>query len=97
MKPRAILTIVAVFALVLVAVTIVIQIAVAVFGPGLAISPPPTAFIAGSLGQFESPGVYAQFKGEKGLFLVQLPNDQLITLSAISTHLGCTVNWLPSQ
>ncbi len=58
---------------------------------------PPTTFRAGKVGEFAEPGVYEQFKGSQGVWLIHLSNGQLVAISTICTHLGCIPNWLSAD
>lgn len=58
---------------------------------------PPTTFRAGRVADFPAPGVYEQFKGSQGVWMVRLPSDQLVALSTTCTHLGCIPNWLQAD
>ena len=58
---------------------------------------PPTTFRAGRLGDFAEQGVYEQYKGSQGVWLVHMPGGQLVAISTICTHLGCIPNWLAAD
>ena len=48
------------------------------------------------MADFPSPGVYEQHKG-KNVWIVYLPEGQLVAISTICTHLGCIPNWLQND
>ncbi len=60
---------------------------------------PPTTFRAGKLADYADPGVYEQFKATNGVWIVHLPSpdNRIIALSDICTHLGCIPNWLAAD
>ncbi|MCC6581645.1 MAG: Rieske 2Fe-2S domain-containing protein [Phycisphaeraceae bacterium] len=57
---------------------------------------PPSVMRVGKLSDFPEPGVYEQYK-PVGIWIVYLPNGELVALSTICTHLGCIPNWLPGD
>ena len=58
---------------------------------------PPSVFVAGKIGEFAEPGVYEQFKGTQGVWIVHQADGQLVAISTTCTHLGCIPNWLQSD
>ncbi|MCE9589111.1 MAG: ubiquinol-cytochrome c reductase iron-sulfur subunit [Planctomycetes bacterium] len=58
---------------------------------------PPSTFRAGKVTDFPDVGVYEQFKGTNGVWIVRLPGSQLVAISDICTHLGCIPNWLQAD
>lgn len=54
---------------------------------------PPSVFRAGRLSDYAEPGVYEQFKGSQGVWIVHQTDGQLVAISTICTHLGCIPNW----
>ena len=58
---------------------------------------PPTTFRAGRIGDYASEGVYEQYKGTQGVWMVKLSGGHLIAISTICTHLGCIPNWLQAD
>jgi len=58
---------------------------------------PPSSFRAGKISDYANVGVYEQFKGTNGVWLVRLPGGQLVAVSTICTHLGCIPNWMPAD
>ncbi len=58
---------------------------------------PPSLFRAGKLSDYPNPGVYEQFKGSQGVWIVRLRDNSLVAVSTICTHLGCIPNWLPAD
>jgi len=58
---------------------------------------PPSVFIAGKINDFAEPGVYEQFKGTQGVWIVHQAKGTLIAISTTCTHLGCIPSWLPGD
>lgn len=58
---------------------------------------PPSVFTAGKISDFAEPGVYEQFKGTQGVWLVRHANGELVAISTTCTHLGCIPNWMPGD
>ncbi len=58
---------------------------------------PPSVFRAGKLGEYAEPGVYEQFKGSQGVWIVHQANGEIVAISTTCTHLGCIPNWLQSD
>lgn len=58
---------------------------------------PPSTFRAGRLSDYPSVGVYEQFKGTQGVWMVKQANGQIVAISTTCTHLGCIPNWLQSD
>jgi cytochrome b6-f complex iron-sulfur subunit len=58
---------------------------------------PPTTFRAGKLSDYPDPGVYEQFKGSQGVWIIKLNTGQIVALSTTCTHLGCIPNWLSAD
>lgn len=58
---------------------------------------PPSTFRAGRIVDYTEVGVYEQFKGSQGVWIVRLPTSQIVAISDICTHLGCIPNWLPGD
>ncbi len=56
-----------------------------------------TTFTAGRISNYPETGVSRDFKANYSVFLVRLPDDKLVALSAVDSHLGCIVNWLPDR
>ena len=56
-----------------------------------------TTFTAGRVSDYPETGVSRDFKPNYSVFLVRLPDDKLVALSAVDSHLGCIVNWLPDR
>ncbi len=56
-----------------------------------------TTFTAGRISNYPETGVSRYFKLNYSVFLVRLPDDKLVALSAVDCHLGCIVNWLPDR
>ena len=52
---------------------------------------PPSVFRAGKISDYAEPGVYTQFKGTQGVWIVHQPGGQIVAISTICTHLGCIV------
>lgn len=55
---------------------------------------PPSVFRAGRVSDYAEPGVYEQFKGSQGVWIVHQPGGRLVAVSTTCTHLGCIPNWL---
>ncbi len=53
-------------------------------------------FIAGPIDQFKAPGVYADFRATKAVFLVS-DGKTLLAFNATCTHSGCTTQWEPDK
>jgi len=49
-------------------------------------------FLIGASTRFTRPGLYQDFKSDKGVWLVS-DGKTLVALSATCTHLGCTTHW----
>jgi Rieske Fe-S protein len=47
--------------------------------------------------QFEQRDGWRRLMSEKPVYVVKDPNGQLAVLSAVCTHLGCTVPWIADQ
>jgi cytochrome b6-f complex iron-sulfur subunit len=58
---------------------------------------PPSVFRAGTVADYAEPGVYEQFKGKQGVWIVHQANGELVAISTTCTHLGCIPNWLQSD
>ncbi len=58
---------------------------------------PPSVFRAGRLSDYAEPGVYEQFKGSQGVWIVHQTDGQLVAISTTCTHLGCIPNWMASD
>lgn len=58
---------------------------------------PNPKFRAGPLSKFSEPGVYEDFKMTERVWLVHTKAGELVALSTICTHLGCTPNYLASD
>ena len=58
---------------------------------------PPSIFRAGRVTDFTEPGVYEQYKGTQGVWMVHLPGGRLVAVSTVCTHLGCIPNWLAND
>ena len=56
-----------------------------------------TTFTAGRIRNYPETGVSRDFKPNNSVFLVRLPDDKLVALSAVDSHLGCIVDWLPDR
>lgn len=54
-------------------------------------------FRAGKLDDYPTVDVYTDFKQSEQVWIVHLPNNRLVALSTICTHLGCTPSWLPND
>ena len=54
---------------------------------------PPSVFRAGKLSDYAEPGVYEQFKGAQGVWIVRQADSTLVAISTTCTHLGCIPNW----
>ena len=57
---------------------------------------PPSVFRAGKVADYAEPGVYEQFKGSQGVWIVR-EVDTLVAISTTCTHLGCIPNWLSAD
>lgn len=54
---------------------------------------PPSTFRVGKLSDYPEPGVYETYKPQN-VWIVYLPEGQIVAVSTICTHLGCIPNWL---
>ncbi|MBI1337100.1 MAG: Rieske 2Fe-2S domain-containing protein [Phycisphaera sp.] len=61
------------------------------------INEPPSVFRAGKISDYAEVGVYEQYKGSNGVWIVHEHDGTLVALSDICTHLGCIPNWLPAD
>jgi cytochrome b6-f complex iron-sulfur subunit len=63
-------------------------------------SEPPMTFKAGDVKDYEDNKVVERFKQDFGVWIVKLvtpKGSEIVALSTICTHLGCTPNWLESE
>ena len=58
---------------------------------------PPSVFRAGKISDYAEPGVYEQFKGSQGVWIIRQPNSEIVAISTTCTHLGCIPNWLAAD
>ncbi|MCG3181608.1 MAG: Cytochrome b6-f complex iron-sulfur subunit [Phycisphaerae bacterium] len=57
----------------------------------------PPRFRAGRMENYPDVNVYEEYKKSEQVWIVHLPDNTLVALSTICTHLGCTPNWLPND
>lgn len=55
---------------------------------------PPSIFRAGKLSDYPEPGVYTNYKADKGVWIVHQDSGELVAISTTCTHLGCIPNWI---
>ena len=55
---------------------------------------PPSSFRAGRVSDYPDPGVYETYKNSNKVWIVRLPDNKIVAISTICTHLGCIPNWL---